>query len=375
MADRIIGFTTIFAFAMVTNRIFQIGKRAPLPNIEEVFQSPYIDWTRKDYEPEWIIEPLQHKAKVRNYNSTILDNKQYFAVNTIDDWKLQDKFLRQDISVLLGKEYQYSYIVMNRGKTIRIFENQNHVKQLQETGMNSSTCFGCIVDFLIQPKPFIFLHTWTEFLEIRKYTSNYYHSYFKDQQQQSSIPPQTLIIAIQIRTGDENLSNEQHSLQLSSYSAFFACAQQIEEMILSSKQIDPITQITYENAKWYLVTDSLSLRKEAVNVYGKDKIITNLVSKIEHSSKESSVCQGGSKSACEVSTEGFATAAAEWWLMSYARYHVITLYSGYGRSAAMHSLYPNSIYTIQNKKFNSPVVCNSQSFTDLETLSYDWSGI
>lgn len=131
-------------------------------------------------------------------------------------------------------------------------------------------------------------------------------------------------------------------------------------------------KILYNSAKWLLVTDSATLRKEAVAHYG-EKFITNPHLKIEHSSKESSVCKGNQPN-CQVSNEGFTTAAAEWWLLSYARYHVISLYSGFGRSAAFHSLYPHSIYTIQTAKAKSPVICE-RTFTDLETLSYDWSGI
>jgi hypothetical protein len=387
MADRILGFTSVFVFAMLSNRIFQIGKRFPLPDMEEVFVSPNINWSRSDSaEPDWIIEPLQHKAKARNYNSSILETKKYYAVNTIDDWKLQDKFLRQDISQILGKEFQTTFIAMNRGKTIRVFENTHYQKQLAETGMNPSNCFGCVVEFLIQPKPSVFLSVYNEFLLMRDLTASYYASYSSSpliEEDKKKMKKNTLVIAIQIRTGDENLSNEQHTLQLSSYSAFFSCAKQIEDFVLhgsssssSSAAEDPLTKVSYTQAKWFLVTDSLPLRKLALQEYGSDKLITNIQTKIEHSSKESSVCkEKPAPVSCAVSKEGFATAAAEWWLMSYARYHVITGYSGYGRSAAMHSLYPNSIYTVNNGKFNAALTCNNQSFTDLETLSYDWSGV
>jgi hypothetical protein len=60
--------------------------------------------------------------------------------------------------------------------------------------------------------------------------------------------------------------------------------------------------------------------------------------------------------------------------MGYTDYHVITRYSGYGRTAGMRSLRKNSIYTIQIGQKNV-AVCDDKSFTDLENLSYDWSGI
>jgi hypothetical protein len=333
MADRVLGFTTVFVFAMLSNRVFQIGRRHPLPNMEAVFSSPNINWTRDNgmYEPDWIIEPLQHKAKIRNYNSSILETKKYNAVNTIDDWRLQDRFLRQNIVEILGKDYQNVFIVMNRGKTIRIFENTNYQQQLIEMGITPHSAFGCLMEFLISPKPFIFLPVIEQLQTIHSLTTDYLpasSSSSSDNQSKNS----TLVISIQIRTGDEFLVNQaqsSHQLDISQYVAFFHCAKQIEDFVLASKEKDPLTNRKYSDAKWYLVTDSLPLRKLAVDKYGSDKLITNTRTRIEHSSKESSVCQGQEKSEnvnCEVSLEGFANAAAEWWLMSYSRYHVITRY-------------------------------------------------
>jgi hypothetical protein len=336
MADRVLGFTTVFIFAILSNRIFQIGRRHSLPNMEAVFSSPNINWTRNNglYEPDWIVEPLQHKAKLRNYNTSILETKKYNAVNTIDDWRLQDRFLRQNIIEILGKDYQTVFIVMNRGKTIRIFENSNYQNQLNEMGITPHTAFGCLVEFLISPKPFIFLPVIEQLQTIHSLTASYLSSSSATETSSSDNQTKnsTLVISIQIRTGDEFLVNQpqsSHQLDISQYVAYFHCAKQIEDFVLASKEKDPLTNQQYSNVKWYLVTDSLPLRKLAVDKYGSDKIVTNTRTKIEHSSKESSVCQGQEKSDtsnCEVSLEGFANAAAEWWLMSYSRYHVITRY-------------------------------------------------
>ena len=61
------------------------------------------------------------------------------------------------------------------------------------------------------------------------------------------------------------------------------------------------------------------MRKAAVGKYGKDVVITSLDAPIEHSSKEN-------EGYGTVSHKGFKNAAAEWWLMGYAHYHVITQY-------------------------------------------------
>jgi hypothetical protein len=125
------------------------------------------------------------------------------------------------------------------------------------------------------------------------------------------------------------------------------------------------------SARWFLATDSRRIREFAAAKYG-DKVLTSLTAKIEHSSKEQNT---GCASNCSVSHTGFQHAAAEWWMMGACDYFVISLNSGYGRSAAMRSLRRNSIYTVREDRKHVMHVCSNTTFTDLENLSYDWSGI
>eukprot|EP01036_Dinobryon_divergens_P033012 gene33012-42709_t len=41
----------------------------------------------------------------------------------------------------------------------------------------------------------------------------------------------------------------------------------------------------------------------------------------------------------------------------------------------MRSLVKDTTYTVTYKRNASPIRCDNRSFTDLETFSYDWSGI
>jgi hypothetical protein len=353
MADRIVGLVTTFMVAFLTDRVFQIGERSPLPHMDVAFTSPYINWTRPEDEA-WLIEPLNHKAKIRNYNDSVLSSKKYFAVNTIDDWKLQDKFLRQDLNQLMGEDAETTFLVINRGKTVRMFENTHHSDKLKKTGLTSATAFGCMVAYLLQPRLENFQLVPSDvFTKMTDPTEN------------------VLKIAIQIRAGDWYLENTKHEINIHQYSAYFNCAKQIGEFAL--KDSSDGSKSPYSSVLWYLVTDSLPLREAAIKAYGESyKIVTSLQSVIEHSSKEQSVCQGKQ---CVSSEAGVKTAAAEWWLMKFARYHVITEYSGYGRSAAMTSLFPKSIYTIEHNKASRDITCNPNTFTPLDDLPYYWSGV
>lgn len=331
--------------AYLTNRTFQIGDRSPLPRIEDVFISPHINWSRPS-EPEWIIEPLKFRANPRNYNSSVLDSHEYYAVNTIEDYKLLDRLLRFDLNEIMNKEAWTTLISINRGKTIRMFENQKHITRLNATGLTPSTAFGCIVNYLIKPKPEVFLPVLDQLHTM------------------ATLTPDTLKIGIQIRTGDRTMGNSHHA-PVDDYAGFFNCAKEIEHFALTANP-------QYKKAIWYLITDLKSVREDAVAKFG-DKILTSVNVHIEHSSKEESVCKNGNCG--NVTLYGFSTAAAEWWMFSMADYFVISEYSGFGRSAAMHSLKTSSIYTIPWKRMKAGVSCSNESYTQLENLSYEWSGI
>lgn len=337
LADRIIACVTIQMFALLTNRAFQTSIRIPLPDLGKVFSSSYISWGRGE-DPEYLIEPLREKASHRQYNESIISKGEFFAINTINDIKLQDRFLRQDLNKELGSS-ENVMIVMNRGKTIRMFENSYHRDDLTKMGLTPDTAFGCIANFLFEPKPEIFAPFLTELGMLKE--------------------KNVLKIGIQIRAGDSYLMNNHHTADLNHFMGHFACAQQIEDFARGENQ----------RVIWYLVSDSMPLRTAAKEKFG-DKLVTSVGSKIEHSAKEASVC----KENCTTSDAGIMAAAAEWWLFGACDYHVISVYSGYGRSGAMRSLRRNSIYTIDHKG-RGPAKCDNTSFTDLENLSYDWSGI
>ncbi|RYH21766.1 hypothetical protein EON65_20195 [archaeon] len=344
LADRVIGIVSSFMLAMLTNRVFQIGPRHPLIPLQSVFNTQHINWLRPA-DADWIIEPLKYKAKEMNYNSSVLDEQRHYAVNTLDNWKLIDKLLTQNLDGILGEDAQTTYIVINRGLSIRIFGNKHYKEHLENTWqLTPETAFGCIVHLLFQPKPEIFLTIPDLFSSVM-------------QLQESN--KKVLLIGIQIRVGDYVFT--QDAVEVSSFHAYFDCARQIEEFAM---------QDGYTEAKWLVVTDSRSLRRGVVAAYG-EKVITSLHTHIEHSAKESSVCTQN----CTVSSTGFEAAAAEWWILSFSSYHVISQYSGFGRSASMVGFKGRSVYTIPHKMMSKTVTCGKTSVTDFYDLPYEWSGV
>jgi hypothetical protein len=230
---------------------------------------------------------------------------------------------------------------------MRLFDNPHYTSQLQSMGLDRLQAFSCIFHFLLQPKP-----------EIFRIVSALFHN------MTDPANHRVLKIGIQIRTGDHTLAMEEqnHTLphNLDAYSKHFRCAQQIEAFALQ--------QGNYSHAVWYLVSDSLALRRAAVKSYGAHKVWTHLSSTIEHSSKEQSEFNQQ-----RVTLSGFKLAAAEWYMFSMTDFQVITKQSGFGRSAAMLRAKPHSVYTIVKSDFASR--CDAGSFTPMHDLGSHWAGI
>ena len=72
-----------------------------------------------------------------------------------------------------------------------------------------------------------------------------------------------------------------------------------------------------------------------------------------------------------MSSNGFTNAAAEWWMLGYADYHVITQASGFGRSGAYRTLNAERIYTVHR----TPKQCGVNDFTRHLNMATDWAGI
>ena len=349
LADRIIGFATTFMIAFLTGRAFQMGRRRELPILEKAFESPFINWTREQ-DPDWLLEPLKLKVDRRNYNESVLASKEYWAVNTLDDWRFQDRLIREDLSVLMGGDTQTTLMVSNRGKTIRMFENLHYQHRLTKIGLTPYTAFGCMTNYLIQPRPEIFLPVAKQFEFMSRNQSD------------------VLKISIQVRVGDWAWADKDHQTTTKNFKYFFRCARAIEAWAMAKGN--------YSDVKWYLATESMPLRQAAVKAWG-DKVVTSLNTTIEHSAKESSVCNGGADAdhkaavGCDVTDPGFLAAAAEWWMIGYADYHVVTRWSGYGRSGAFRTITSNSLYTIHD----THVTCSEDNYSPLDEIMYDWSGI
>ncbi|RIA95452.1 hypothetical protein C1645_872777 [Glomus cerebriforme] len=212
LSDRILGMTSAFIFALLTNRAFLADWQTPFP-LETIFNSPNIDWSHDSLNPSSDIRELEtSELNVIDFDAKNLD-QQFMLSNWTT--KYQSPFIK---------------FYSNRGMIIRSFDSKFYSQSLKELGLRPHTTFGCVLDYLFRPAP-------NALSFISQYTSLF-------------ALPSIFTVGIQINT-----QNEFNSLQ--DYEHYFNCADQLTQTYAAP----------YQKVIYYLVTDSSELRNEAVQKF------------------------------------------------------------------------------------------------------------
>ena len=158
-------------------------------------------------------------------------------------------------------------------------------------GLRPDTMFGCAMRFLLAPRPEL-RDLFARELEILS-------------------DADTLKIGIQIRTNDEILNGAAaDEKSIDERSNFFECASDIESVRARPGQ----------RVVWYLVSDSMAVRRRAKERYG-DKVVTRLDGlTLKHVGDKGG---GGLRDEAE-RRAAFLSSAGEMWLLSLCDFHVIS---------------------------------------------------
>lgn len=339
LADRLNGVITGFVMALLTGRAFQIA--APWGNLrgmEQAYDSPYINWTR-DTDLQQITDNLVHNAEIaERYRTELGSQLGKFGFSEL--WtpfpplissEHQKVLYHSNLSLAIGAS-ETVFVFADRGGTVRLFDNPYHRKQLIQLGMRPDTLHGCVMDFLFRPKRNIL----------------------------DSLAPTTarlpaaegLTIGIQIRVGDHVFdSGGDPTSMMTQYRAFFRCAEELEKSFAVAGQ----------QVVWLLISDSSALRSGAEQKYGEKLVVTQGL-RLEHSSHSNTA---------KVSLDGFQASVAENWLFGMTDFQIVSDTSGYGRTAAMRSLQPNSVYMLSAQSSHA---CVPGTGTDIWQAAETFTG-
>ncbi|KAI7870039.1 hypothetical protein BDF14DRAFT_1778694 [Spinellus fusiger] len=359
LADRMTGMVSTFLYALLTDRAYLAYWEPGNPiKLETLFEKPNVDWS---YDPEKLAALFKKKGQA------LLS---YSQVNIINySWKKLGATLfpqgsKQDFNTL----WNSSFISMksNRGYLIRTFqESTRYSEMLNNMGLTKENAFRCFTDFLFRPT-----------IGSRRFIKVY-----KDLFEMKSV----LSIALQIRTDDRALTNpEEDTNTLEQWDYFIKCANDLRDSVRKPHH----TQVVY-----FLVTDSLSLRKEFVSMNQNEELAKRFLGDsykettllvtglpIEHMEPKTVYTMLSPSSIAKMlkvkgeMSGAVNSALIENWLLSAANYRLISR-KGFGKMAAFNSQSPRTtinLPVIEHKEV--AVDCsNPHSFITFDTLSTWWS--
>ncbi len=369
LADQIVGIMTLFFWALLTGRAFQItvGEQ-PVPPLEAAFDAPYVNWTRPAGDPLVLTEHLYrpYEGKTRGYpthHPDVEDMSQYTSMYLIN--KNNTFWSAADLTRLPHKEFNrpYLFAASNRGRVFRLFDNPYHRRTLFNMGLRPETAFACGFRFLFSPNENTRFETGWQLAEERLLPAQYPDD---DAEQAAAIAAaeNVLRIGIQIRVGDFvfNKPGKANQLKLADYMSYFDCAKEIQNH-----------RRTHATKKvlWYLVSDSQRLKELALERFGPDLLVTST------EPSRHVICAKDGLTDCSEADEmadSLAAAAADMMGLAETDYIVLTRKSGFGKVAAWLNMRWHNVWWLTPGEENRKV-CGPRSYVGLEFMADKWSGL
>lgn len=316
-SDRLLGIVATFYYALLNDRAFQIsqGEYSHKMPLETVYSQPNINWTASmDY-----AEYVRHS---RGQNRTTVEHSYVYHNILTFDLVWENPLLEQWNSSGPSEPEEVVLMMSNRGFSNGMFQNLYIDARLSELGLREDTAFGCAMSFLFELLPEVeellsvemaVLSQSSFLLRQRENECNSCLPVFSRQGQpvlslvQNLAAEQgKLTIGIQIRLGDHAFANE--NVDWTTVEPFFSCAQQIED---DHKRLG-------QEAVWYVVSDSRTVRQLAQQHFG-DKVLTKAQATVQHTANYEGRAAEGQE---VLSLDGMRTAVGEHWLLGMTDFHV-----------------------------------------------------
>jgi hypothetical protein len=230
---------------------------------------------------------------------------------------------RIHVDEIVPEDIDDAVLINHAGLTFSLF-SQEHSYGHVWTGsdLTSWNGFGCLFDYLFQPKPELFLPIAPAFMAVTK------------RREPEVDSRKVLKIGIHFRAGDY-LRGAAEKSTIEDYQNIFDCAKQIESFALQ-KHSD-----IYFRAQWYFISDDPHAREYVMETFGRKrfgavKVITSLNLTLVHTKFLWGKPSDHSKN--DSFLEGVGIAAAEWYTFSFMDYYIIRI-GGFGLSSAFRRGY------------------------------------
>ncbi|GAA6044009.1 hypothetical protein JCM8097_000194 [Rhodosporidiobolus ruineniae] len=315
LADRMLGMTSTFLLALLTDRAFVASWEHPIP-LSLLFDSPSIDWSEGSFPALPFIPPQQggREPHVLHGNKTLTRGKKkwYLHNQEVGAEELYEGISETGHALGLAEEPWVRLDRLNRGIAINAFHSPSLLPQLSSLGFTSTTIYAQLVHFLFRPK-----------LEVLMFISEYTSLFAL---------PSVFSIGIQVRTGDAFMESAKMDKvnTVERHRHIFQCAEEVAETYAAPGQ----------RPLYFLITDSSTLRQSALSAFPSKVIVSGLSQHHNelrrHGRKPETVTHeksGGSASVREMKREmeGLQNSVAESWAFAGVDFALLTDKSGFGK--------------------------------------------
>lgn len=319
LADRITGTITAFFFALFSGRRLFATQHRWQASLESAFNSSLspVNWPLRPPLPSEITEPLAYTYRgERGYNGErtlpAAYRENFAVVYGINNNGLRDEIFSSSLLSAYPRANSSVETILfttNRGGLARLLTNPYYRWQFTKHKLSLQSAFSQAFWLLFSPSE-----------KVKELQRSFETFRLQD--------PGALLFGIHIRVGDRAFESNNSVNVIDSYRNDFDCAEKLSLQANASGV----------RARWYFVSDSAPLRREAKVRYGK-----MLETEIGHHPMHIDCYQNAKL--CINSSLDFAIQFAAAEMLNLARCDVLLIgESGYGRIAAWLNHSPNNVY-------------------------------
>lgn len=305
LADSLVGATTAFYIAALAGAEF------------------HMRFSASDDDPSflWAFEPNCFDAL--NENEWVGAMSNMYTHLSFDIFHLPSDFARVvesgDVRELWGGKTVLS-LHTHVGLVHKLLRNPRYAGQLAASGLNAHNAFAEAYHFLLRPRA----------AGLARFRGEL-----------TALADTSMVrIGIHVRTGvhyDRSFEADAPELGVADFAPFFDCAREVSSALVSLR----VGGVALETPRvqWFLLSDSVALRNDAERRLPETLVARTAGIDVRHS-RTSTL---STPHAVNVTCASFLDAAMEHWLFGLADAHVVSQWSGFGRTGALvHVVSPES---------------------------------
>ncbi|GJN87762.1 hypothetical protein Rhopal_000717-T1 [Rhodotorula paludigena] len=327
LADRLMGLTTTFLYALLTDRAFIASFDQPFP-LDLVFDSPFIDWSAPS--PSLRRTDVPGDAYSRLWASaTLLRRRKTMKMQNLEIDPMRE--VLADVRTGQRDEPWIRFDRLNRGMILQAYNasEPSLVPQLAHLGFTMETAYAQIMHFLFRPKleALMFIHEYTSLFSL----------------------PSFFVVGLQIRTGDFYMRKPQHDWINTPawHEHWFTCAQEVVDTYSAPGQ----------HPLYYLITDSSTLRESALAAFPDRVVLSGLTphhAELRDSKKKKFVSGAGrmknDPDGVLQEVEGMTDSMVESWIFANVDFALLSHDSGFAKNPTFMRAHPGKAIVLPRRK-------------------------